>query len=636
MTTNNFPSVTWNSEPTQPKGRYSPEKALEDLPGTCYALHLFIASHMVESEQYCHRIDPSKERLYYATGYGLIQVVKSLMSFEDEDLLAAINDVKHGSEIANLHRKKNASLPTRLAGLLVSSLNTSGVGFIKSMTPVERHAELVYAEGLYERAVVGIAYSGDWLAFIKEALNMRTAFNIYRQLGKYLEQADAEAAAQGKGPEDPTIDAHFRSGVYLGVGSANLMLSLMPSRLLSLIELFGYKGDRQLGLSLLYKAGGWTAESDEPAVDHKNEGIRRTICDMTLLVFHLVLSGYTYEGVDIRMAQKILNYHLKRYPNGVFFLFGEGRLSLCRRQPAHAIECYKKAMEAQSQYRNLHHISFWEMAMAYLALWDIPASIDCWKHLEAEATWSKATYTYGMAASLLQLEDEKRKKEAAELMAKVSGLRQRIAGKSIPLEKFVARKARKFLDQGGRLVLPAMEIGYFYHCFGRAPRTVIVTKMLPLIEQTLEKLKAHEDKPSGYEGGKGYWEDLCLTRFLEGVAMRFIAYPDPDAVLDPEEKIVITQADAQARSVAAFQEVFKHGTKIELDHFLVYHTHFEYGRLLACTGDKEGARGRFEIVLSGKPLEVTSSARKGKYSMENQLHVRTNACLEALEHKRYL
>ena len=37
------------------------------------------------------------------------------------------------------------------------------------MTDVERHAELMYAETLYEKALLGIAYSGDWLAFIKEA-----------------------------------------------------------------------------------------------------------------------------------------------------------------------------------------------------------------------------------------------------------------------------------------------------------------------------------------------------------------------------------------------------------------------------------------------------------------------------------
>ena len=45
---------------------------------------------------------------------------------------------------------------------------------------------------------------------------------------------------------------------------------------------------------------------------------------------------------------------------------------------------------------------------------------------------------------LLELGDEKHQAEVSELMEKVPNLRQRIAGKSIPIEKFVARKARKY------------------------------------------------------------------------------------------------------------------------------------------------------------------------------------------------
>jgi hypothetical protein len=89
---------------------------------------------------------------------------------------------------------------------------------------------------------------------------------VYRQLGRYIEHMDAEAQARGEGPEDKSIDVHFRSGVYLGVGMSHIILSLMPSRLATLVELFGYKGNRHLGLALLQKAGGWTKESPEPAV----------------------------------------------------------------------------------------------------------------------------------------------------------------------------------------------------------------------------------------------------------------------------------------------------------------------------------------------------------------------------------
>lgn len=91
----------WLKEPPSPEVPYSAKKALGDLDGIAYALHLFLASHMFESEEYCNKSDPKKcvcyvlyicedahvsdrERLYFATGFGLIQCVKGLMSFEDE------------------------------------------------------------------------------------------------------------------------------------------------------------------------------------------------------------------------------------------------------------------------------------------------------------------------------------------------------------------------------------------------------------------------------------------------------------------------------------------------------------------------------------------------------------------------
>ena len=43
-------------------------------------------------------------------------------------------------------------------------------------------------------------------------------------------------------------------------------------------------------------------------------------------------------------------------------------------------------MEVQDQYRNLHHISYWEMAVANLCLWDVKTSLECWRKLKEEAT----------------------------------------------------------------------------------------------------------------------------------------------------------------------------------------------------------------------------------------------------------
>jgi hypothetical protein len=91
-------------------------------------------------------------------------------------------------------------------------------------------------------------------------------------------------------------------------------------------------------------------------------------------------------------------------------------------------------------------------------------------------------------------------------------------------QKFVARKARKFQSQGNRLALPALEIAYIFHAIAHAPQEVISSKMLPVVEALLLKLKGHEKSPSAYGGGSGYWDDYCLTKFLEGVCLRYMAH----------------------------------------------------------------------------------------------------------------
>lgn len=87
------------------------------------------------------------------------------------------------------------------------------------------------------------------------------------------------------------------------------MLSLLPGKVLKvslfrilqhscrrpltsakIAEVFGYAGDRKVALDTLMAAGGWSKDSTKPAYDENNEGIRRPVCDMILLAFHLVIS----------------------------------------------------------------------------------------------------------------------------------------------------------------------------------------------------------------------------------------------------------------------------------------------------------------------------------------------------------
>lgn len=643
---------------TAKRGRgYKPDQDLDsDIDECRYALQLFLESRMLESEMLLKNGDPKLERLYIATGYGLIQSVKAFMSYEDKDLGAALEMMKTGSNIASKHRKQ-LSLASRVTGLVIG---TNPVPFYKSLSPVQRHAELVYAECLAQKAILGIVYSGDWLAFIKEAINMRTCIGMYKSMLQYLEAIDADAVEQGNGPIDTSVDAHFRSGVYLGMGVTHLILSLLPGRIIPILELFGYKGDRKTALDLLGRVGGWQKGQLEPDVSREQEGLRRSLCDMVLLIFHLVFSGITYNGIDIDFAEQILEWNAKRYPSGVFFLFGQGRLALFRADPERAIEHYTAGMEVvQEQFKSLQGISLWELAFAHLAMWKVPEGIQYWRRLKLEAGWSKAIYTYGLAVSLYESGNPEQREEANKMMEEVPGLLQKIAGKSIPLEKFVSRKARKFKSQGSRLLLPALELAYVLIALARSPRSVLTDKMLPLINNAIGVLRLHEDSPETYcataePSGKdedaksrisvnekqketavaknGFWDDYCLAHFLRGVCLRFIEYPDPYATT----KEVNTVPNAPELAKESFEFVLEHGPQIVYDHHLVYWTHYELGRLEARNGNKEEAKRHLELVLSGKVLEVNWSGRSGKYSLENALHVRTNAALEGLENDRPL
>ncbi|KAG8909024.1 hypothetical protein FRB99_000127 [Tulasnella sp. 403] len=632
-----------------PSDTYHHSQALDDLPFIRNILHMFLAGRMLEAEEQCNKSDPKAERLYTSSGWGIIQALKGLMSFEEADIAHALEAVRRAALVAGQHRKPATSLTARLAGLVVGNSHTSGVGFIKSMTPVERHAELVYSECLLEKAILGIVSSGDWLTFIREFINIRSATNVYRTLAEFIRAADAEAVARGEGPEDKSIDPDFRSGVALGIGINSLCLTLLPDNVSSIVALFGYKGDRTEALSILSRPGGWVENSEEPTIGPDTEGLRRPCTDLTLLIFHLFISSFTYNGVNIPQARKIVEYNLRLFPEGVFFLFLKGmfpiaaecwRLHVIESRPDLAIELYEKGMTL-TEYKSLKGVAHWEVGLCRLTLCDFAGAVTNWRAQESDANWSKAVYCYGLACCLYEAGGEKNQKEAAQYFAKISTVLRRIAGKSIPAEKFAARKARKYASQGQRLLLPGLELAYILGAIQHTPRKVFLNKTILMIEAALKTLSESSSDPSSYFNGHGYWDDLSLAHLLHGVCLRYVAFPDPEAVESEEEaKEVMLKMGMGVEEMTdkAFEQlkwVVENGPKIELDHQYVYCAHLELGKLYACTGDKAEARRQLEMVLSGKPLEVNPAGRKaGKYSMQNAIHVKAHSALDALESGR--
>lgn len=47
------------------------------------------------------------------------------------------------------------------------------------------------------------------------------------------------------------LQVHFESGVRMGIGAFNLMISLLPARIIKLLEFIGFAGNKSFGLQEL-------------------------------------------------------------------------------------------------------------------------------------------------------------------------------------------------------------------------------------------------------------------------------------------------------------------------------------------------------------------------------------------------
>ena len=191
------------------------------------------------------------------------------------------------------------------------------------------------------------------------------------------------------------------------------------------------------------------------------------------------------------------------------------------------------------------------------------------------------------------------------------------------LQKFVARKARKFISQGYRLLLPAYELTYIWNSYDVMP-LVPLLRSLSTIELTIDNLDSVKDN----QFYVNYWDDVCLAYLLRGVLLSKIAFPN-----NPEdEKACKNNKDNStstcATAIASFQYAIRKGACIKLDHYIVHFARFELGRLYTNMKEFGKARSEFQRVLDGGD---GTEKRNGKYSLESMLLLRTYNAMVKLE-----
>ncbi|XP_027471936.1 tetratricopeptide repeat protein 39B isoform X3 [Zalophus californianus] len=562
------------------------------------ALNLFLSNKFTDALELLRPW--AKESMYHALGYSTIVVLQAVMTFEQQDIQNGISAMKDALQTCQKYRKKCTVVES------FSSLLSRGS--LEQLTEEEMHAEICYAECLLQKAALTFVQDENMINFIKGGLKIRTSYQIYKECLSILHVIQKNKVEQ-------QFFYEFEGGVKLGIGAFNLMLSLLPARIIRLLEFIGFSGNRELGLLQLQEGA-------------SGRSMRSPLCCLTILAFHTYISlilGVCYillkygellisiypvvkteafpveflgtGEVNVVEAESLLAPFLQQFPNGSLMLFYHARIELLKGNVEEAQEIFRKCISVQEEWKQFHHLCYWELMWIYVFQQNWMEAYYYSDLLCKESKWSKATYVFLKAAILSMLPEEDvvtTKEDIVTLFRQVDSLKQRIAGKSIPTEKFAVRKSRRYsasLPAPVKLIVPALEMMYVWNGFP------IVSKRRDLSENllvTVEKAEAalQNEKISDYSV-----DDECLVKLLKGCCLKNLQRP--------------LQAEL------CFNHVIQSEKLLKYDHYLVPFTLFELAFLYKSQG---------EIDKAIKTLETARNNYKD-YSMESRLHFRIQAAL---------
>ncbi|XP_023015567.2 tetratricopeptide repeat protein 39B-like [Leptinotarsa decemlineata] len=507
----------------------------------------------------------SNSSMYHSLGYSIFLFMEAILTFEPEATVAASKALKNSLGVCNKSRRKNTIGES--IGKIVKRAH------FDQYTELEAHAELCHAESLLLKAMLTFMEDETLSSFIKAGLKIRSCFNSYKDCRQILLKRDWHG---------DNSKNHFESGVRMGVGAFNLMISMLPSKIVKLLEFIGFSGNKQNGLNDL-------------TIGCKLNGLRQLMCIMTMLGYNLVvLPVLSHKEGDMEMCKEIIDDQLKKHPESVWFLFFQGRVNLLFGELQASQEMYTRSWKSQNIWPQFHHICYWELVWVHCLKTEWREALYYCTQLIEKSKWSRSLYSYQKAVIMCALKNELTQSELDQinqLMRDVPKYKQRIAGKSLPMEKFAMKRAARYFNQNCSLALPVIELMFLWNLFKIFKKKSVGTEILKLIEKSLADIDSNT-KPSKYD-----YDNKALILLLQGSCLRNMG--SPLLALECLESVISMQKN------------------LVEDHFIIPYAILE----LALAEWQQGNKDKAILALEDAKKNYTG------YSLESRLHFRIHTSL---------
>lgn len=174
----------------------------------------------------------------------------------------------------------------------------------QSLTKEQLEARIAIAEAQFAKSLLCFldeSVSG----FVRGSMGMRRAWQSYNQCSKCIVDTQHLQLT----PSD-------KDGIFFGLGVFNLVLGILPPRVLRIVKLLGFGGDRDEGLKQLHMC-------------MEACGVRSVLAVVALLAYHVLVPSFfslpQAMSYHIVQAEAILQKSMIEYPGSAFLTFLQGR-----------------------------------------------------------------------------------------------------------------------------------------------------------------------------------------------------------------------------------------------------------------------------------------------------------------------
>eukprot|EP00117_Sycon_ciliatum_P038379 scpid46246/ scgid28529/ Tetratricopeptide repeat protein 39C len=281
-----------------------------------------------------------------------------------------------------------------------------------------------------------LAFARQTLAnYVRGGMHLRSASKTYTSIITELKKRSAS-------------NKRVEAACSMGFGAVNVAVSLLPEKVMGLLKLVGFRGNRRQGLESLEVAA-------------RSSDMRAPFSMLLLLAYNVVtrpvLGIDVSDGMNsaIQAGTGILELSKSVCPDAALFTYFYGRVEFLKKDVDKALEFFSEAATACSHQPEMHQLCQYEIAYIKIVSLKWSEASDIFLSLCRSSPWSPAMYAFFSSITLAATG------AYDESNAKLESVPELMKAKSTALEKLVRHKvstftAKRLTEQSARVELLAM------------------------------------------------------------------------------------------------------------------------------------------------------------------------------------